>query len=153
MKQPPPMSQTTSVTQLELHVEFLTPTPVRPTRPCGEVGTSRGDFHSHLRLRRDGAKAVSLTLGSQSLKTMPGSPFSAEIFYLVPILKVHAEGSHKVIGVLRVKHYFGKETSNMFSRFDNQQKFWGKDKRFGENGWKIILWAQISTVKFRQLRF
>lgn len=74
--------------------------------------------------QRDGAKAISLTLGSQSLKTMPGLPFSAEIFNLVPILKVHAEdSSHKVIGVLRVKHYLGKETSNMFSRFDNQQKF------------------------------
>lgn len=55
---------------------------------------------------------------------MPALPFSVDIFYLVPILKVHAEdSSHKLIGVLRVKHYLGKETSNMFSRFANQQKF------------------------------
>lgn len=55
---------------------------------------------------------------------MPALLFSVDIFYLVPILKVHAEdSSHKFIGVLGVKHYLGKGISNMFSRFDNQQKF------------------------------
>ena len=65
---------------------------------------------------------------------MPGFSFSVEIFNLVPILKAQAEDSfHRFIGVLRIKHYIGKEASNMVSRFDQpaeffeyRQKIWEK---------------------------
>ena len=48
VEQLPPMSQPKSVPQLVLNTEFLTPTPIQPTRPCGEVSASSGDSHSHL---------------------------------------------------------------------------------------------------------
>lgn len=61
-------------------------------------------------------------------------PFSVEIFYLVPISRAQAEdSSHKFIRVLRIKHYIGKEASDMVFRFgqpaeilEYRQKIWEK---------------------------
>ena len=49
----------------------------------------------------------------------------------MPLLKAETEDpSHKFLGVLRIKHYIGKEASNMVSRFDQPGenfRVWTKD--------------------------
>lgn len=65
---------------------------------------------------------------------MPGFSFSVEIFNLVPILKAQAKDSfHRLPGVLTIKHYIGKEASNMVCRsdqpaelFEYRPKIWKK---------------------------